>query len=63
MIDKKEFDDYLGDEYPPIVNQFTKKLPLSPNRYSGYYFIFSISSHIATCWSCGEYKRLINDWD
>lgn len=59
---EKEFEDYLDAEYPSIVNQFTKKLPLPPIVTLAIILSMLYSLHIVICWSCGEYERLINDW-
>ena len=59
---KKEFKDYLDAEYPSVVNQFTKKLPLPPIVTLALISSLLYILHIATCWGCGEYEQLVNDW-
>lgn len=59
---KKEFKDYLDAEYPSVVNQFTKKLPLPPIVTLALILSLLYILHIVTCWGCGEYEQLVNDW-
>ena len=59
---EKEFEDYLDAEYPSVVNQFTKKSPLSPIVTLAIILSLLYMLHIVICWSCGEYERLVNDW-
>ncbi|PXF60252.1 MAG: hypothetical protein C4B59_09860 [Candidatus Methanogaster sp.] len=59
---KKEFKNRLDAEYPSVVNQFTKKLPLPPAVTLALILSLLYILHIVTCWGCGEYEQLVYDW-
>lgn len=64
---KKEFNEYIDNEffdnkYSSIVDQFTKKLTLSPIVTLGFIMLLFYVLHIVICLSCGEYEQLANDW-